>query len=80
MLKIKDEIDLKILEKFDFKYKKETLRSYAYYVYSTKENEYINIHCCVWCHDRKISIHSAYEGLDKLFDLIQAGYVEKVEE
>lgn len=82
MLKIKDDVDLKELEKFGFKenqgkyvkWEKCEWISEAIYVYKeTKEiliyldDEYYK--CC--CGENVLNI---------LFDLIQAGLVEKVEE
>ena len=79
MLKIKDNVDLKELEKFEFEYE-----SY----FRDKEGN----NCLAYCFltispcDRTIeiisgedTINSDYE-IEKLFDLIQAGLVEKVEE
>jgi len=79
MLKIKDNVDLKELEKFGFKYDS--------YFRDREGND-----CLAYCFltvspcDRTIeissgadTINSDYE-IEKLFDLIQAGLVEKVKE
>ena len=74
MLKIKDEINLKELEKYGFKEEKwycsthnETIHVFTREAFSidvnTKYFTFLNIDFC---------------GLDLLFDLIQAGLVEKV--
>ena len=77
MLKIKDNVDLKELEKFEFEYDS--------YFRDKEGND-----CLAYCYliispcDRTIVINSGgdvingYYGIEKLFDLIQAGLVEKV--
>ena len=61
MLKIKDNVDLKELEKFGFH------KEFDYYEgYDT----------IVDCYSREIEVYEG--GEEKLFDLIQAGLVEKV--
>lgn len=76
MLKIKDVVDLKELEKFGFTpeyyldcwaWTKKLKRGENY-------EEYIN----VWEKDREIQC-CAIEILDTILDLIQAGLIEKVE-
>lgn len=70
MLKIKDDVDLKELEKFGFK--------------SNKNGQYKKRYTLIY-KNRKISGRSGDKGHSKLytayelFDLIQAGLVEKVE-
>lgn len=79
MLKIKDNIDLKELEKFGFKGTSDT--------YEFNNDDY-DIGLVVFKETRKIIIYSAmYGGYEngkkvepKLYDLIMAGMVEKVEE
>ena len=61
MLKIKDNVDLKELEKFGFH------KEFDYY-------EGYDI--IVDCYSRRIEVYEG--GEEKLFDLIQAGLVEKV--
>ena len=86
MLKIKDEIDLKELEKFGFiccndftdTYKE---NNYGYYVFN--DSFYVDFQNDNY--HKLGSISFSYEpiqeeNIDKLFDLIQAGLVEKVEE
>lgn len=72
MLKIKDNVDLKELEKFGFKYHKKQRNQYEYYSFISTEALLIVIY-----NDRKIFFLDK-AGLDILFDLIQAGLVEKV--
>lgn len=85
MLKIKDEIDLKELEKFGFK----KANKYAYGYYFKDFDDYFRVAICkpIYEHnDREIFIDTPcelYEVIDDythlIFDLIQAGLVEKVE-
>lgn len=96
MLKIKDDVDLKELKKFGFKYSKskivntyQKVISYyplgddvcccKYYLSISEENRHIynSIYGLTWQgkHD-----NYTIEFLDTLYDLIQAGLVEKVEE
>ena len=77
MLKIKDNVDLKELEKFGFE-----KRYNKFYEYNSKEN--IELTYMVWFDYRNLIV-STYDGdeveLDNtIYDLIQAGLVEKVEE
>lgn len=80
MLRIKKEIDLKQLEKFRFKYIPEQKGVHEHYEYVTKREGclYPMLRCYIGCNDRRIGVDSI--ETDILFDLIQAGYVEKVEE
>ena len=79
MLKIKDNVDLKELEKFEFIYYKD--KNSAYYgccTYSTTEfTIFIN-------NARRITVSPSSTRtileIDILYDLIQAGLVEKVKE
>lgn len=78
MLRIKKEVDLKELEKFGFK------KRPAYLMFGDEQecclyieqDRNICIYCVTTCIDADIEDYI----LDKLYDLIQAGYVEKVEE
>jgi hypothetical protein len=82
MLRIKPGVDLKELEKYGFKNV-----SYKNYVYKPKVDIDLNE---IWVDGdtKKIDIidytHNVEyiidENLDKLFELIQAGFVEKVED
>ena len=84
MLKIKDNIDLKELEKFGFR------TSGGVYQKDLEEEKssslITRIYMCIYLNriDRIIRFASNYEKetvkLDALYDLIQAGLVEKVEE
>lgn len=77
MLKIKDNVDLKELEKFGF-YKEQESDRYIY-----ERNRFLGLR--VEHNSRIIGIFSQIDimiekgVLAKLFDLIQAGLVEKVE-
>ena len=81
MLKIKEDVDLKELEKFGFE---EHEKNYFYYGFTTpfcnseirmyvnKEDRIITTVLDINVHENKIH--------DKIYDLIKAGLVEKVEE
>ena len=80
MLKIKDNVDLKELEKFGFKYNNDLQMYYKNEKSTTwsarlfADNRKIEIVTTVFC-----NLGSLLKGLDNLiFDLIQAGLVEKV--
>ena len=77
MLKIKDDVDLKELEKFGFKYNKKDDKFYI----TNKFNYYsAEILPDNWQGHRSIGIYDAsIEAIDTLYDLIQANLVEKVE-
>lgn len=80
MLKIKDNVDLKELEKYGFKHWKE--KNHNFYEKTSEEN--IELTYYVDCEFRNITV-STYDGdeveLDNLlYDLIKADLVEKVEE
>lgn len=82
MLKIRDNVDLDELEKFGFEYD-EDINQYFYYgftradcnseirMYVDKKDRIITTGFDVYVHEGKIH--------DKIYDLIQAGLVEKVE-
>ena len=76
MLKIRDDVDLKELEKFGFKADKYDL----FYEYHSKSNckDIIMINM----RNKKFGFYPSYNGksYDVLYDLIQAGLVEKVED
>lgn len=75
MLKIKDSVDLKKLEKFGFEY---TNESEQFFIINKNQD-------CILIHDRVIALRvneaNVYEdySLDVLYDLIQAGLVEEGE-
>lgn len=93
MLKIKDNVDLKELEKFGFKpkYNEDTGKIIAYQKVN-KEAEYEGLIVNIERIKSKIRIfkrtkqcwiinkYNEYFDIDTLYDLIQAGLVEKVEE
>lgn len=81
MLKIKDDIDLKELEKYGFK--KEPTKSYYYKEIS--EQIYIEVQIFkndTYIQHKEININtehgSFFNNLDLLYDLIKADLVEKV--
>lgn len=82
MLKIKDNVDLKELEKFGFKYSARNKLLYKTTIYKLECKIYIDL---LPCHNNnnelKIECETHFvpnKVLDKLYDLIQAGIVEKV--
>lgn len=81
MLKIKDKVDLKELEKFGFELD-EDMGQYFYYGFTEPScNSEIRIY--VEKGSRKISTGfdrcvNPYKIHDKIYDLIQAGLVEKI--
>ena len=77
MLRIKDNVDFKALEKFGFKHYKN--KCYC------KKSVGDNIICCDRYETRELDFvdktdYKIIQDLDTLYDLIIAGYVEKVEE
>ena len=77
MLKIKDDVDLKELEKFGFN--REYIVDEVAYKKEYKEGLYYKEHMIIWCKDRKLQV-DAQELLSTLYDLIQAGLVVKCDE
>ena len=73
MLKIKDNVDLKELEKYGFKY--EQYYNYGKY-YMLRRNGKVIIRVT----ERELTLHSNKETYSTLYDLIKDGLVEKVEE
>ena len=72
MLKIKDNIDLKELEKYSFKY----IEGFGYYYSNDKDSIFVKIEF-----DKTIEVYSKLSSnCNIIYDLIQAGLVEKVEE
>lgn len=94
MLKIKDNVDLKELEKFGF-YENNTKTAYYYYLddrFDNYNDAYdIKWELSVYCKDRSLRLfneirvdgqfHFAYsiDHLDIIMRLIQAGLIEKVQ-
>lgn len=78
MLKIKDNVDLKELEKFGFEYKEYSLYSSNYKFYDFTPNNSISV-IQIEITSRLIYLNdnNRYDGLSKIYDLIQAGLVEK---
>ena len=81
MLKIKDNVDLKELEKFGFEYKEYSLKSSNYKFYDFTPNNSISV-IQIEITSRLIYLNdnNKYDGLSKIYDLIQAGLVERVED
>lgn len=87
MLKIKDNIDLKELEKFGFKYEEEHGLHSNRYIYIDEDNSQT---VALNTKDREIFVEDTSESytfgaivddaLTVIYDLIQAGLVEKVRE
>lgn len=77
MLKIKDNVDLKELEKFGLKYHATKENQRDHYSDITHNEIYTSsLHICIWCKDKRIMAYDN-EGIELLFDLINAGLVEK---
>ena len=76
MLKIKDNVDLKELEKYGFEYKQVGL-DYAY-TNEFKKGEFYTENIIVWP-DKSIQCSGCIERLNLLYDLIKADLVEKVQ-
>ena len=79
MLKIKDNVDLKELEKYGF-----TKPKYGCYEKLVKDNWNYKMYIYITKDTRKIQVNT-YDDYDvdlddTLYDLIQAGLVEKVDE
>lgn len=75
MLKIKDSVDLKELEKFGWKKEQGII--------SQKDFAYKKSSMRVWFKDKhfgKTDAHFGEEDLDNIYDLIKADMIEKVEE
>ena len=82
MLKIRDNIDLKELEKFGFKFHNKQRNQYEHYSVVSVVKDCIftkALLIVVYCDNRQIKIFDTM-GQDILFDLIQAGLVEKMED
>lgn len=81
MLKIKDGVDLKELEKFGFSYDAPGI-CYTYEIYNDKMGGIVFIH--IGCETKTIEICFGYDfgvldsNIDVIYELIQAGLVEKV--
>ncbi len=82
MLKIKDNVDLRELEKFGFKYGAKDKFLYKTTRYGTEHKIYIDLlPCHSNGHEIKIDCPSysiPKKITDKLYDLITAGLVEKI--
>ena len=70
MLKIKDNVDLKELEKMGFKYNKEDNSYYKEYITIEVDSEFEGKNT------RRIYVQGSYMSV--VYDLIKAGLVEKV--
>ena len=78
IVKIKDDVDLKELEKFGFEYNDDT----GIYTF-VKKDSYNSLWIDIRVWSRKIlfrqEVSTDTEGLEVLYDLFKAGLVEKVE-
>lgn len=82
MLKIKDNVNLKELEKFGFKYIEDLLTKKSYYFKKTYLENADDDRICyhIEVNTRKIIISRLDGNLDNtLYDLIKADLIEKVE-
>ena len=81
MLKIRDDVDLKVLEKFGFEYTEYSLESSNYKFYDFTPNNSISV-IQIEITSRLIYLNdnNKYDGLSKIYDLIKANLVEKVED
>lgn len=77
MVKIKDDVDLKELEKFGFK--QDTYIDKCY-VKIFKLGTVYKEEIIIWERERNIQVTHAIRLLETIYDLIQAGLVEKVED
>lgn len=82
MLKIKDNIDLKDLEKYGFRYCELETNNYCWVFYFDDE-----FNLTIYENNKSLEIgkdakanYSSVDNLDILYDLIQAGLVEKVKD
>ena len=75
MLKIKDNVSLKELENFNMEFKHDYYTEKDCYVLYVNSSVRLSINI----HTRQIRPSTCKEAFDLLFDLIQAGLVEKVE-
>jgi hypothetical protein len=86
MLKIKDNVDLKELEKFDFEYREEDDEDSKWHYWCPKINSGISIDVVNELNPELVRIiddgHFGFDktDLDIIYDLIKADLVEKVEE
>lgn len=83
MLKIKDNVDLKELEKFGFKQEENRYcgNRYIYTNYESSEMVCVSLKSkFIYCELEEVGIYGAIfeDLLGVLFDLMQAGLVEKV--
>ena len=80
MLKIKDNVDLKKLENFEFEHKDEFEDYPERYIYNNYDSfdEHTAEVCFVLVKNRRILYQSLDSSGDILFDLISAGLVEKI--
>ena len=79
MLKIKNNINLKELEKFGLEFKPSVYKEKeSYVIYKQDRFGQYYVKLSINIHTRLIRVSSSIEVIDILFDLIQAGLVEKV--
>ena len=76
MLKIKDNIDLKVLEKFGFV--KDYYVDCSVYVYKFELETAYKEEIIIWENSREIQVVNAIKSLTVLYKLIHANIVEKV--
>lgn len=80
LLKIRDDVDLKELEKFGFEYDEDN--DYWFYYAFTEPNDQSEVRYYIDNKDRRISVGfdmyvNPYKVLVKMYELTKAGLVEK---
>lgn len=81
MLKIKDNVDLKELEKFGFEFKPNVYKEKeCYVIYKQDRFGQYYVKLSINIHTRLIRVSASIEVINILYDLIEAGLVEKVVE
>ena len=78
MLKIKDNVDLKELEKFGFEKLSSVREVYLFNIDGSEYLEIIEGKIHLYINDEYYNCYTGEKTFDKLYDLIQADLVEKV--
>jgi hypothetical protein len=78
VLKIKDDVDLKELEKFGFKKLKSEREYYLFNIDGSEFIEIIDNQIYLYINDEYYNCYTGEKTFDRLYDLIQAGLVEKI--
>ena len=81
MLKIKNNVELKELEKFGLEFKPNIYKEKeSYVVYKQDRFGQYYVKLSINVHTRQVRVSSSTETLNVLYDLISNGLVEKVDE